>query len=187
MYHIGIDPDLHCTGIAVIDAEGKCIAAGKAAIKRSLTGRDACLAMTREIQLVMTDLLPQIGLAGWTITVEGQEIYRGKSKTINPRAIMLLATIAGAGLTLPAVERYFPSPQEWKGSVPKSVHQARVLSRQAWEVVTNGEYCYPKHLPFDLSKGDWKHVTDAIGLAEHGREQWERSVKRAQQSAPFEP
>lgn len=122
MIFIGIDPDLHCCGIATIDDKGKvtrCLTVKTP--KKLFKGRDAVVAMIESLQVAQFYEMD----TDHVLCVEAQEIYLGQTK--NPRSIMLLATVAGAALALPASKRYFPAPQEWKGSVPKQIHQARTL------------------------------------------------------------
>ena len=72
--------------------------------------------------------------------------------------------------------------REWKGDIPKCVHQARVLKKRGMEYETRGSkgagrdsrYTVPTS-GFDnirtggkLGAGDWKHAVDAIGLADWG-------------------
>lgn len=70
---------------------------------------------------------------------------------------------------------FLPLPSQWKGSVPKEIHQARVLRKVGIEPKKGAGYCYPadpKVLKrWGFPKGSWKHLSDAIGLALWGLEQ----------------
>ena len=127
----------------------------------------------------------------WSIssaTVEAQDIYRGK--THNPKNILHLGHVAGLAVMFlyhhisSSCDIFMPEPDEWKGTAPKQIHQARVLTSIGWPFIKIGGkatgYCAPSSTPgFDLdlnfeatkckiSKGDWKHLNDAIGLARWG-------------------
>lgn len=179
---VGVDPDLHNTGIAVIDNDGKCILACSCKVSRQFKGRSACIEMAEEIRKAAANIDAIVGAFCETgkdakasvLCVEGQELYRGNdAATKNPRSIMFLASVAGAALgAIPAHTKMFPSPQEWKGSIPKEIKQARILLEAGWAVGKASGYCFPQHLPFGLNKGDWKHITDALGLAQWARRQW---------------
>lgn len=185
---VGVDPDLHNTGIAVIDNDGKCILACSCKVSRQFKGRSACIEMAEEIRKAAVNVDAIVGAFCETgkdakasvLCVEGQELYRGNdAATKNPRSIMFLASVAGAALgAIPAHAKMFPSPQEWKGSIPKEIKQARILLEAGWAVGKASGYCFPQHLPFGLNKGDWKHVTDALGLAQWARSQWIAKSRR---------
>jgi hypothetical protein len=126
----------------------------------------------------------------FAVAVEAQEIYQfGTGRTANPKSIMYLATVAGMALAAHsrAFHLFFPTPQAWKGSVPKIIHQARILSKCGWKyekvgTLDNG-YCYPVDVPIglgDFKKTDWKHLVDAIGLALYAKEQYELAVRKAE-------
>lgn len=177
---LGIDPDMHDMPVAEVDETGKLIRIEIARVSKSLTGREALLAMNEVVKCTYAGD-PTV------LTVEGQELYQfGESKTKNPKSIMFLATVAGMALQwFSARKYYFPTPQEWKGSVPKQIHQARVLSRMGVEYEKAGTqangYCYPEELSIGsvtLRQGDWKHAVDAIGLAQYGREQYQAEQAR---------
>lgn len=183
---LGIDPDMHDMPVAEVDEAGKLIEIHLMRVPKSITGREALIEMTSQIHKSCIRFQEYEA-----ITVEGQEWYQfGPSKTKNPKSIGFLATVAGGALTAfggcGACRKYFPTPQEWKGSVPKQIHQARVLARMGveYEKTTNQHgtgYCFPKGFAIGsikLSKGDWKHAVDAIGLAQYGREQYQAEQAR---------
>lgn len=194
-YFLGIDPDMHTLPIAVVDETGKLVNLQIVEVSKKLTGRDALVAMVRELSTACISFKEQLGRIVCA-TVEGQELYQfGPSKTKNPKSIMFLATVAGAALLKTIhmqsyTELYFPTPQEWKGNVPKQIHQARVLGRMGIKYTLvctrdNG-YCVPNEKAWanptclwSLKKSDWKHAVDAIGLAQWGREKFLDEEKRS--------
>jgi len=179
---IGIDPDLHNTGIAVVDADS-ILAVGVAKISAKLKGDEAVVEMCEELARFF-DFHPAFNHHAKIGVVEGQQLYRGKTK--NPDSILRLAQVAGAAVG--AVIRdfdylqrmFFPRPVNWKGSVPKFIHQARTLMGFGIASERVGRdpktmWARPAHLPLadcvlltPVTKGQWKHVVDAIGLARWG-------------------
>jgi len=90
--------------------------------------------------------------------VEGQEKY--PKDRVRPNDLIHLAQVAGlAAGYIHAYHDIRPlivKPRLWKGSVPKDVHQKRILSQ-----VTIGEAC--SYL--QCNKTEQGHLIDAIGLA----------------------
>jgi hypothetical protein len=176
-YFMGIDPDMHTLPIAVVDQAGKLVHVHVARNDKKLTGREALISMSKV--LAFTSAISEIA----ALTVEGQEIYQfGAGKTKNPKSIMFLATVAGMCLNRFMVpDTYFPTPQEWKGNVPKQIHQARILGRMGLEYQTKGAqndgWCLPSVKIEGIKDSDWKHAVDAIGLAQWGREKYQRDKK----------
>jgi len=169
---LGIDPDLHNVGVAFLSLDGT-----GAAVTVLKNPGVLGLAKSPPEDFYLTP--PHL------IVVEGQTIYPGKTK--NPKDIMHLSCAAGVlvGLLSASFESpiIMPEPREWKGSGPKQIHQGRILSRLGVEYDRAGTrqsgYCYPTHWPDHapqgagtLNKGDWKHVVDAIGLAQYGLKEY---------------
>jgi Holliday junction resolvasome RuvABC endonuclease subunit len=156
---LGIDPDLHHAGLAIVDDSGVAtrgqrptvVWAGVALAPRKLKGYAAGLALE----------WPQLCDHFDEIVVEGQRIY--PHSNANPEDIMRLAFAAGVAANQFRVAHEgatpYPTmivePAQWKGSIPKTVAHARILSRviiwsEAAKVVA-GPHA--------------SHVTDAIGIA----------------------
>ncbi len=169
---LAIDPDLHATGLAWYRAPDWHVAVAK--VPKDLTGLYAAAAMGEAIRGV---LMHDFSSFNDLIVVEGQQIYKGGDKaTQNPTSIMHLSHAAGAaigaamGLNQHA-QYVVPTPQTWKGSVPKDKHQARTFIKLGWDYEFRAGYCVPTDFRgriserFKFNAGDWKHVGDAVGLA----------------------
>lgn len=126
---LGIDPDLHHTGWAVVRSNGTLepLAASIIRIPGSLTGEDA------EIEMIyaLMGALPGI-CREWSpdiIVVESQRIYpHSRSR---PNDILRLARIAGAAAAscmYPRRKLYLPPPQMGK-TIKKEVLQARAQAK----------------------------------------------------------
>lgn len=188
---IGVDPDLHRTGIAAIvkDVSGRpvLLRTGVAEVHRKHVGLDACARMARGVVLALNELFgdqwwpkcgdfPRIFLA-----VEGQQKYMGEGgKKSNPEDLIRLGHVTGAAAAWEPPMQYFGRmgrriviPSKWKGQVPKDICQARAFQRLGIPFVTqDAGYCVPTYnigtTPVVLHnhlKSEWKHIGDAVALA----------------------
>lgn len=185
-YLIGVDPDLHHTGLALLNGDTGAVLDVLCITANGKTREDAVVAMVHALDVpwFIDHDLDDMGIV---VVVEAQELYLGGG-TQNPRNIMHLAQVAGAALAAAACQfrrtvLHFPRPAEWKGQVPKRVHQHKTLGKLGWEHKQVGTdqrgYCYPTIGNGDvarppLPKTQWKHVVDAIGLALWGMEKRDR-------------
>lgn len=181
---IGVDPDLHYTAFALWD--GKQVIALWLAEATGRTERAACMAMSQAIVDAQPDLQGLNDCPVFAYAVEGQELYRGKGKTRNPRDIMFLATVAGAALSYchdyfagQDCVSFYPAPAEWKGQVPKDIHQSRTYANVGWESEKRKGYAVPVDAPFEFTATRWKHLGDAIGLAQWAGRQWATQAARS--------
>ena len=180
MITVGIDPDTKTSAIALME-DGQL--------------KEVKIIKGNGLQAQVKGLGEFLGEGGFEYhrykhyVIESQQIYAGGTK--NPGSILKLAHVAGGLLGVVSesgwLDRFsFPTPREWKGSVPKQIHQARILSRLGWEYKKSGTvkagYCYPVGTVFKeakqniegaqgLKRTDWKHLVDAIGLAMWGEKQ----------------
>ncbi len=182
MFFIGIDPDLHNTGLALLNGDTGEVIEVKCVSSSGKKEEEAVIAMARALRFEWFPGYTYLDTPS-TVVIEAQEIYAGGG-TKNPRNIMHLAQVAGAAIAIairittgPKKNLWFPRPAEWKGQVPKRIHQARILKRMKWDCQKVGTkdrgYCYPTMPNSDLAreplqKTQWKHVVDAIGLAQWG-------------------
>lgn len=194
MIYIGIDPDLHRTGVAVIsEVNGEVIGFAPHCLKVStdMRAEDAAIAMGRQLRVFFNGANDTIDAAGGgVVAIEGQEIaYTGRSGK-NPRSVLHLAWVSGAVIAAAHYHKiYLWAPAKWKGTSPKHIHQARTYKQFGWGARKHGSgkecYCQPvgddvKDLEKEcgINPGDWKHVGDAMGLALKAREVYKRESAR---------
>lgn len=187
MLFLGCDPDMHSMSFAAVDETLAIRWVGIVRVPDTLKEQDAAIAMIQQLAHynypVFTDHNIMAG------AVEAQEIYlTGPSKTKNPRSILHLGNVAGAGLAVVAGACiagtvYFPTPVRWKGSRDKLPHHWHILNRakvpasHVREMGGKEPYCsilpsFPIIGAEELNPGDWKHVLDAVGLAQYAAETW---------------
>lgn len=178
MIVLGIDPDLHHAGVALVDttASGsKLIAARCPVVSSKLRGAESAVEMARAMELVLVELF-QIYGEPTTAVVEGQESYLGSK--VKPQDLLHLALVSGVAIGLvracwskPRIE--CPKPKVWKPTIEKHVHQKRILRSVGIPYV-------PQQIPTRILQvpdidglraikvGNLIHVIDAIGLAVWG-------------------
>lgn len=180
---IGADPDTQHAAIARVNDNGR--PEGLWIIKhKGGTGPEGVIAMTKAVSRVLVpdetsdDVL--------VVAVEGQQIDYASKKGVRPQSLIPVAQVAGGILTaLQVVEMcekaYLPFPSEWKGQVPKQIHQTRIYRQLGWESRTHGSkstgYARPtmaidpkediliNQVTKQYGVTGWKHLGDAIGLA----------------------
>lgn len=204
-FAIGIDPDTTATAIAIAEVKSRQVVAVYVVRQKGKKDRQATLAMVEHFAEIFDDRdskLPPGDLVD-VIAVEGQELYLNHNKkgdkkskgTQNPRSILWLAPISGAGLMMlrlvsRSAELLFPAPGGWKGQTPKQVHHGRIGSKVGWEMVNVGSketgYAYPANPTVmkpdcleAINQADWKHVMDAVGLCFYGIDHLEKKAKMA--------
>ncbi len=170
-----VDPDLHHTAWAVVES-GYPLQLGVWDVQASKKNEEAVAQMLANMAKGFP-FTPRID----NIVIEVPVIYpNGKER---PNDLMRLARVAGgagalACLSYPNAELYLATPLQWKGSVPKRIHQARICSKLGWEYKQVHTHSYPTEIPNAAVMGaegfksrDWKHVLDAIGLGLWGEKQ----------------
>lgn len=175
-YFIGVDPDLHATGIAVMHEE-EVVHVTVARIPAAFRGLGASLRMIHEVGIAAKALLSHGYLGNGIVSVamiEGQTInFR---QTANPASILPLSYVAGGAaaslLHHGLREVHLVEPRTWKGQVPKPIHQSRILKQLGWEHSRTKTHAVPDDPPVGrgLKSAEWKHVIDAIGLAMYARQ-----------------
>lgn len=193
-FFLGIDPDASSTAMALIaDCEkgpGPLIGVWKITLEDG-DGVDSlgmCMAIARTF---VAGVLPNEDetYKVLAVAVEGQEIvYTGKSGR-NPRDVALLGPISGGAIVAgkilwPSARFFFPKPAQWKGQKPKAKHQALTYTSMGWKYENrgsgSGKYAVPLDVPSsvvgieDINPGDWKHIGDALGLAQWGKEEYHK-------------
>lgn len=166
---LGVDPDLHTTAVAaLIDRVPVFLKIFR--VSKNLKGDAAMIAMIdkladpREWPRGPADL----------IAIESQQVYRGSEARGNQADLIRLAHVTGAALLsagqlFPQASMAAPTPQAWKGQVPKHIHHQRVLKRLGIEYSMQGEKVIPKFSRATLFDppplGEMHHVLDALALA----------------------
>ncbi len=185
---LGIDPDLHSIGLALVTPE-RVLAVGVVRIPMKYKGDAAVQRMTLACAKAIPEWLctlqghPEFSPAALdVVVVEGQELYLVKAG--NPDSILRLGQVAGAAFCVAQAAcnpraAFIPRPKVWKGSVPKDIHQKRTLSRYGWKYKSMGKGkeawacptslgAYPLLTTVQMPQSSWKHVVDAIGLGRWG-------------------
>lgn len=175
MITIGIDPDLHDTAIAAWGPAGP-IGAYMVSVSRrkGVIENTAALEMAKQfVSEVFDGLLPDWWSDAEVVAVEAQTLHRaGPKQHKRPQDIVTLGQVAGAILTHcvqrgPTAVR-FPTPEQWKGQIPKNVMQARMYNDLGWGYQQAAGYSIPRTAPEEFgkfSKQNWKHIGDALLLA----------------------
>ena len=154
---MGIDPDVNHTGVCVIAdgvvVEAQLIVPDKDSVYGDLRYRMA-QALATELDYLIEEFHPDLCVVEW------QAIRPSDPR---PNDILELCTVAGMCVALCAresvpVER--PLPVAWKGSVPKKIHQKRILVAAG---ANDKDDCWA-----GIPKGKLNHVIDALGLAMWG-------------------
>lgn len=166
MIFIGFDPDLHYPSYGVVqvfsDRTFKILDMGCLDIKAKLKGYDA-------VSAICAQLPDECSEVAQTILGEApQEVHMYcEAMIVRPRqreavnGLLKLQVTSGAfaatmsALLVPELTKaYFVAPHEWKGDVPKDIHQKRILRKFQIERKDLG-------LPEKYAK----HVVDALGIA----------------------
>ncbi len=169
---IGLDPDLHDLAIGYWDNGPKSAHVVHVPRKKGVIQHEAVLEMIQAMRMEPPFLNRDPDVDG--IAVEAQTLQRlGLRQHKRPQDIVILGNVAGAALGMLADAGYyhllFPTPEQWKGQIPKHVMQARLYDELGWGYEMVGEsYAVPLKIPKafqHLLKGQWKHVGDALLLA----------------------
>ncbi len=168
MITIGIDPDTANTGIAVVE-DGEVMWVGTASA-RGATVQDRLPGMAEGIRHALNTWAGYFSIDPDVCAIEWQRLRpRGER---NPNSIVDLNGVAGMCLQACLAEfgsypqLLTPIPVQWKGSVPKAIHQARILGKVDLCRQLIGVQGAEK-----MTKTQKGHVVDAIGLALWAAEQ----------------
>ena len=174
---IGVDPDLHDTGIAIATID-EVLWVGHAHVKTSLKGHDAVRAMINEI-MALDSRRAQRKLPCW---VESQRVYSRHQKA-NPNNLIHLAQVAGGAAAI--LDGKLIYPQDWKGQVEKHVDQSRTYTHYGWKstLVDKSKskkdwYRVPINQGFDIKGSAWKHVGDALSICLWAAKEHEKRERR---------
>lgn len=181
---LGIDPDMHHAGLALMDC-GKILAVRVAKVPSRVTGEAAVVQFASAMYVVLAELVSDFpGIQ--RVVVESQELSmrRIREENIKPQGIINLGQTAGTTVgivrcLLPGARIDMPRPigskrePGWKPSIPKHAHQKRILSAvgipyEPGKIPTRILRVPDFNGAADISASNWLHVIDAIGLAMHG-------------------
>ncbi len=199
LYFLGCDPDTHTMPWAIVGQDYHPVAVGMIRSPKTNSVMDMLDEMSKGFTHIndlkksrMTahscELITHSCVA---FAVESQELYtEGPHKTPNPRSILHLGQVAGAMYFMcrswhREAMGFFPRPAEWKGQVGKQAHHHRIATRGDMPdtVLMGGKDPYLSVVPNsatarsifgagDMVPSDWKHVFDAIGLAQYVAEKY---------------
>lgn len=178
MLTMGIDPDLHYTSV-VIARQLRPVWVSVTSVSAKLRGVDAVQAVIREMCQWNWP-----GDAIEAIAIEGQQKYgptagHSRGSKVDPADLLKLALVSGAVLAMvisiyPNAKCFVPLPSMWKGQVPKSIHNRRVLNRAAvtFTVDEGRELIIPQWpdsttVNRAVAAGQANHAIDALGLAQY--------------------
>jgi len=185
MFFIGVDPDTVRPAFAFLSEEGevKHLFCPKIPNKENYK-------MMEQFSESASDVDGSILDGKGRACIESQ--YIGSNSTANSTmhlarncgACQVLLTIFGVAVDdFELISQKLIAPVKWKGSIPKDIHQARVLKKLGWGYVKKGgksPYCIPKNPPDQfkhLKAGEWKHLVDAIGMAMWAKEVYEKEKR----------
>jgi hypothetical protein len=180
---MGVDPDLHCCGFGIYNIDTNSLYhKGVIQIPKKAKGLSAVVEMsTKLIEFFDQEIWKHITINDecLVLAVEGQQIYPGKGRA-RPNDLLKLAHITGSIISaaIPGLipeKLWIPSPREWKGNVPKPVHQARTCEALGWGYKKTQGYAYPTGTPgLGMAPAQWKQALDGIGLALWAFKKWSR-------------
>lgn len=188
--YIGIDPDLRTLSAAIVtddrtlrtvmirrNKEGK----GDAAVANA--ARMSCRLIEDVIAFfVGADGLEEYRDSEIILVVESQNMeYTGKTNKARKSGMVQLSQTAGClmgAFSNMSHHIHLVQPLQWKGNVPKGIHHQRIYAELEIPCVMAGgksSYAYPanfeKYTYWSTDKinpGDFKDITDSIGLALFG-------------------
>lgn len=154
---IAIDPSITELGIAVFESFE--ITRVKRIKGPKTSGEQECKRLKMLLGHLQHELWATMALGdqygGWDLVIEWPEVYAAR-KT-DPNDLLLLSGVAGmivGGFNWRKVYSY--KPKEWKGQVPKEIHNERIRKRLPKTITTQLDY---------IPKSYRHNVVDACGLA----------------------
>ena len=161
-YFLGIDPDTKCTGLALIGPDG--LEHVRLARAKGQYAVDRLPAMASAIEDAVRDLANKVDDEDLVVAIELMHI---RPHERNPNSIINVQAVAGMAIAsaclVGAVKILTPIPSKWKGTVPKPIHQKRLLA--------NEEITIEDPIFEGIPKSMRNHVVDGIGLARWAQRQ----------------
>lgn len=116
---VAIDPGLVCTGVAVF-RDGSLYEA------HAVRGLGPEYLLENRLDDMITRVLYRVDESEEAdLVCEWPQIYKGSRE--DPNGLLPLAAIVGGVLAFAWASTALYKPREWKGSVPKKIHQPRIL------------------------------------------------------------
>lgn len=172
MRALAIDPDLHHAGVALVEDGTKLLAVRCPKIASHFRGGDAVVQMAGSMSIALAELISEYGEPD-ICAVESQESYLGSR--VKPQDLIHLGQAAGGAVymlrALMLTARIeLPRPVTWKGSVPKDIHQKRILRCLGIPFESGSKPTkilkLPEGIGFEgIKRAHLTHVIDAMGLA----------------------
>lgn len=168
---LGFDPDLHHSGIAIVE-NGKLLMVALTSAHHTAKGRRAAV----------ENIASAAGIA-WPndeidrAVIECPQIYRGGKNKADPADLINLALVSGGASDLikriyPGAAQGFVLPQEWKGTIPKMIHHKRICEDLGLKYTTDArDTRVIPTWPTDtvvigtITPARAQHVLDACGMA----------------------
>ena len=184
---IGLDPDLHTSGLAIGQATWKVprlapptitsIVADLVRVPSQLRGLEAADAMAAQLAIAIEKRAPVLG-NDVIVVIESQQVYPDEDMPRNEMVakandLLRLSHVSGAMAATAAARRWqFTSvlPFDWKGTKAKDKHHIHIRDRLVGMAVTVGGQ------PFGKQSAMYGHAVDAIGLVLYGIEEASRGL-----------
>jgi hypothetical protein len=188
---LGCDPDIHTLSLASVSEDLKDL---RVYMARYSVGKG--LDAAAKVLKSFSDMLDAaFETPDWSLQFHKLAIveapdhtYVGRTTRAKPQDLAMTSLAAGgaAGLLCTFVPVKFMLPREWKGQVPKEIHQKRTLDKLGIEYDMMGKrdpYPVPRDYEQYVKYGsirpcDWRDVNDSVGLALVARDRWLLENKR---------
>lgn len=174
---LGVDPDTKNQAFALLNLDGSI---EKAWVAKSKNSNEITQGKAHFMGTMHTMTKPFFAI------VEGQKLYLNDKKS-NPDSMIKLARASGIACAWLSVNPhckgiYIPTPSEWKGTAQKHAHQSHILRKLGQVPVIKGSgkgrYAVPEDNFLDLNLTEYKHVVDAIGLAQWALDKYLWELKK---------
>ena len=154
MIILGVDPSLTSTGWCVMDTETRMILdCGAIAVNsKRADKRDKAINTTRTLLRRLAVLDVTIDYIVCEVPIDYGAAAKGSANNLMP----LWLIVGGIIGKYPDIPTYLYFPREWKGTVPKKIHNKRTAKRLT-------EECNNK-IEQSCKKSSWNDVYDAAGL-----------------------